>query len=148
MSAGDILHHKRFNQPLHFEGCSFGTITPTDFDAVFEFRDKVFVMVEVKHKNAPTPMGQRWAHERFCKAISHKPGATAVAFYCEHEVPPEDPIMLKDVLATEVYSNIGHNSFRWCRYQRPYPLLLSKVNDLLDKCGLNSVERCENVVLQ
>lgn len=141
MSAGDVLHHRRFNQPLYFEQCRFGTITPTDFDAVYEFRGKVFVAIEVKHKDAPRPDGQRWAYERFVEAISHKPGATAVAFYCEHEIPSDQPVMLHSVRAESVYTDIGATRHRWVTYA-DRPLVILKINDLLDHCGMEDFLRC------
>lgn len=144
MSAGDVIHHRRFNQPLYFERCTFGTISPTDFDAVYEFRNKVFVAIEVKHKNAPEPNGQKLAYERFVEAVSHKPGVTAVAFYCEHEVPADRPVMLHSVRAKMVYTDIGSGSFRWFSYPEK-PFVVLKINDLLDRCGLDCSLRCEEV---
>ncbi|PJH64351.1 hypothetical protein, partial [Salmonella enterica] len=58
-NTGEIKHPERFNQPLLFKGMSRGKLSPTDIDAVFEYKDKGYIFYEVKHKSVKNiPLGQ------------------------------------------------------------------------------------------
>ena len=54
-----VQNYERFRQPLLFDGLQKGKIYPTDIDAVLEYKDILWIIVEVKHKGVPITCGQR-----------------------------------------------------------------------------------------
>ena len=66
---GKIRNREYASQLRDFSGMRYGSITPTDIDAFFEVRNKVFIFVEIKHGDAKLPKGQRLALERLVDAI-------------------------------------------------------------------------------
>ena len=52
-----------------FDGFRFGSITPTDVDAVVEYHGERIVLIEFKHAGAPVDRGQRVALERWIDAM-------------------------------------------------------------------------------
>jgi hypothetical protein len=149
MSDGIIRSEEAFNQPLHFEGVQFPTgnnaITPTDFDAVIEFRDKLFIIVEVKRRGMEIPTGQKWALENVCKAINGQPGKTCVIFKCWHDVPKPEPVMLKHLTVQSFFWDFGPGGYSW-RDSDKERTLIDSVNKLLDFVGISpdEVRRCES----
>ena len=55
---------------------------------LIEFRNKLYVFIEWKVRNATMPQGQRTAFERLAKII-RTGGAVAVVIIAEHDVPSE-----------------------------------------------------------
>ena len=146
MSNGIIKSESAFSQPLHFEGVQFNTecnaITPTDIDAVLEFRDKLFVLIEVKRRGVDMSTGQRCAYERICRAIDGSKGKTCVAFFCWHDVEKPRPVMLRDLYIKSFYWP-GPSGYRWRESDRQRPVIKS-INSLLDLTGISpdEVSRC------
>ena len=147
MSDGIIKSESAFVQPLHFEGVQFNTannaITPTDIDAVLEFRDKLFILIEVKKRGAEMGAGQRFAYERICKAIDANQGKTCVAFFCWHDVEKPKPVMLRDLYIKSFFWP-GPSGYQWHESARERPVIKS-INALLDLTGIGpeEVSRCE-----
>lgn len=84
MQRGKIVHRERAAQIRDFSGLRFGNITPTDLDGLIEWRDRAFVLMEVKHTDAVLPFGQRLALERMCDALHQaKPTLLIVASHCQ-----------------------------------------------------------------
>lgn len=57
------------SQLKDFSGLRFGRISPTDIDAMLEFGDKVYVIIEAKHGTADMPVGQKLALTRLTDAL-------------------------------------------------------------------------------
>lgn len=51
-----------------FSGLRYGKITPTDIDGFVEFKDKIFILLELKFGDSVLKYGQRTALERGCDA--------------------------------------------------------------------------------
>lgn len=57
-------------QGRDFSGLRYGNITPTDIDAMIEYKNIAFVYIEAKYENASLPFGQRLAIERQVDSMS------------------------------------------------------------------------------
>jgi hypothetical protein len=66
-----VIRNKEFaTQVRDFRNLKFGNITPTDLDGLIEYKNKCFVLIEVKYEGAEMPFGQGLALERLCDSIS------------------------------------------------------------------------------
>ena len=83
---GTIRNIGRKQQINDFSGLRFGNITPTDIDGIIEYKNKAFVIIEVKYGDAELPYGQRLCVERMVSDLS-KP---ALAIIAEHSVCDEN----------------------------------------------------------
>lgn len=102
---------KRMKQPLLFEGLkSNDGVYPTDIDAIIEFKNSAYLIIEVKGKSQELPYGQRLALERMSLDLSRtKMVSTIVA---EHDQPNADePIILGECIVRAMYS-ISQNEWR------------------------------------
>ena len=64
MQRGQIVTPDRARQIRDFSGLLFGTITPTDIDALIEYHNRGYIIIEVKLSGAPVLDGQRLALAR------------------------------------------------------------------------------------
>jgi len=79
---GVINNRARAQQIINYSGLRYDTITPTDIDGFIDFGNKVFVIMEFKHSDAPLPYGQRLALKRLCDSI--KRPIEAWLLICRH----------------------------------------------------------------
>lgn len=61
---GVFQHANRGRQLLRFDDFRYGNITPTDIDAVIDYKNYVWVFFEAKLKDKDVPFGQKLALER------------------------------------------------------------------------------------
>lgn len=100
---GVIHHNERFNQPLAFEGIRYGNITPTDVDALIEYKDKAYILCEVKYQGKGVPLGQKIALERMVNDFT-RCGKKSIAIIGDHSIhEPTQRIQLKDCKVREIY---------------------------------------------
>ena len=111
-----IQSRERAKQIISFEGMDLGPrLWPTDFDAAIEWKDRAWLLFEVKHGDKAVPLGQRLALERFVRDV-WRAGKDAVAVVVEHHVgDPSQDVRLADCTVREVY--VG-GEFRWRRTRR------------------------------
>jgi len=70
----------RSTQARDFSGLRYGKITPTDLDAMIEYKDSGWVLIEVKADENEMPFGQKLALERLCDDLEKtKPTLLIVA---------------------------------------------------------------------
>jgi len=81
---GLIRNRQYAAQIRDYSGLLYGKITPTDIDGFVEFGDKLFVFIELKHKDAPLPAGQRLALERLADAVGET-GRKSLLLIGEHD---------------------------------------------------------------
>ena len=81
---GVIRNRQYAAQIRDYSGLMYGKITPTDIDGFVEFGDKLFVFIELKHKDAPLPTGQRLALERLADAVGET-GRKSLLLIGEHD---------------------------------------------------------------
>ena len=98
-----IQNEDRFKQPLLFEGMNIGKMYPTDIDALTEYHNWFFIIMEVKGEGVPLNQGQTLALQRLVDTIEDA-GKVAVLYICRHNVEDNtQPIFLKDTVVTEAY---------------------------------------------
>ena len=98
---GEIRNLDHARQLVLFKGMRWGTITPTDIDGFIDFRNRLFIFLEVKYGDEPVPMGQRIALERLCKN-SVSDNRTACALIVRHNVKGAD-IEVAKMPGSEIY---------------------------------------------
>lgn len=91
-------------QLIDFKGLELdGKIYPTDIDAIIEYHDSEYIILEVKHNKADVPWGQRLCLQRMVDDFT-KVGKKAVAIVCEHNVDdPNKPIVASFCNVRELY---------------------------------------------
>lgn len=106
MQRGVYSNINRGRQLLLFDGMQYGNITPTDFDAVIEYKNRLWVVFEAKLAGKDVPIGQKLALERFVQDIKgvKKHG---VALVVEHNTNLDEDIILRDCLVRELFSTEG-----------------------------------------
>lgn len=78
----------------------YGNITPTDLDAMIEYKNTGFILIEAKYKlDFYQDKGQRLAHERLVDALwtAHKP---SVLIFARHQVQLPNQVNLAHCLVT------------------------------------------------
>lgn len=86
---GVIQHRQRAQQLVDFRDLRFGEITPTDLDGLIEYKNRCFLLIELKHiSKANMPGGQRLGLERLCMALK-KP---ALLLHALHDKPVHEDI--------------------------------------------------------
>jgi hypothetical protein len=84
-NRGKIQLRNRARQIVDFSGLRYDNITPTDIDGHIEYHDEAMIFIELKHRNAIIPYGQKLALERNVNN-NRAAGKKAVLFICEHYV--------------------------------------------------------------
>jgi len=112
-SEPGIFHRReRAAQLLSFVGLKWGTITPTDTDALIDFGGRAFVIVEVKYRDAPLPRGQELAFERAADGWE-RGGIPTLVLAASHQVDTGD-VIVADAEVKRVYWR-----GKWSRPRRP-----------------------------
>ena len=102
---GKVKYEERFKQPLLFEGMTFDKIYPTDIDAITEYHNHFFIIMEVKGEGVPLSYGQLTALQRIVDALQDAK-KDAVLFVCRHNVEDRTkPVLLRDTIVSEAYYN-------------------------------------------
>ena len=85
-----IQHPDRLKQIIRFDGLQYGSMAPTDIDGYMDWdRANVEIFIEMKHRGAAMPDGQRYAYEKLVRD-ARTAGRRAYALVCEHEVDDTD----------------------------------------------------------
>jgi hypothetical protein len=71
-------------QARDFTGLQYGKITPTDIDALMDFQNKAFVLIEAKYTGGHMPFGQRLALERLVDIVEET-GRKGLLLVAEHD---------------------------------------------------------------
>lgn len=81
MQEGLFVNPERARQLIDFQGLEWGyNNRPTDVDALFEYKDRLYIIVELKFRGNQMPFGQKLALERLCDDLSaRKPALLIVA---------------------------------------------------------------------
>lgn len=109
-TVGVYEHEDRARQLIRFDDMHIDKRGFTDIDAVMEWRDRAWLIFEVKTFGKDVPLGQRIALERFVKDASAC-GKYAVAAVVEHNVVnPNMDIYLRDCLVKSLYVTY---EYRW-----------------------------------
>lgn len=91
-------------QLVDFQGLGLdGGIYPTDLDALIEYHDTEYILVELKFEKAKVPYGQRLAIQRMIDDFT-RAGKRAIALVAEHNVPdPRKSVIAAHCRVRELY---------------------------------------------
>lgn len=113
----ETLFHNRetAKQLIDFSGVRIGSkIHPTDIDGVIEYRNKMYILFEIKYMDNEVPFGQRLALERMVEDFA-KVGKDAIVLVASHETTnPEEDIDAESCFVTEFFSG---RLLRWVRVE-------------------------------
>lgn len=105
-----ILNPKRMKQLIDFKGLELDNgIYPTDIDGLIEYHDSEYILLEVKHKDARVPYGQRLAIQRMVDDFT-KAGKKAVAIVCEHKWMIQTSLWLRHFARSESCTTAANTS--------------------------------------
>lgn len=85
IERGEIRNVERKQQINNFKDIRYGNITPTDIDGIIEYKDKAYIIFEIKYGNTKLPYGQRLAIQRLVVDIG-KANKKVLAIIAEHHV--------------------------------------------------------------
>ena len=91
-------------QLIDFQGLELdGGIYPTDLDALIEYHDTEYILIELKFEKAKVPYGQRLAIQRMVDDFT-RAGKRAIALVAEHYgSDPRKPVIAADCKVRELY---------------------------------------------
>ena len=112
-----IRNKDRLVQVLDYGGLRFGTIRPTDIDAVIEYKNKAYVIIEAKKSGAELPYGQRLCLERMANDLSKDKKKEALIVVTEHDAhDSKDVIGLAECAVREIYFS---SERKWRQPKKP-----------------------------
>lgn len=86
---GKIHNRERAQQQRDYSSIRFGNITPTDIDGLIEYKDKAYVIIELKWSDTPLSYGQRLALERLTDDLA-RTGKPILCIISSHYVDDSD----------------------------------------------------------
>ena len=102
-NRGTIQYTDRAKQLLVYDGMRFGNISPTDIDALIEYRNKAYIVYECKYRGAEMSRGQELALTRIVDDFqtAHK---DALLIVCEHDIEnPRENVVLANISVKGIY---------------------------------------------
>ncbi len=102
MSA--ITNRARAAQLIEFENMRYGTIMPTDIDALIDMKGQAWVAIEVKSGNAHLSLGQKIAFERLVKGLEAG-GTPAILIVARHKTKVTADVDLAKCKVNSYYRN-------------------------------------------
>lgn len=116
MDFGNIKNPERARQLNIFKGLSSDGVDATDIDGLIEYRNRAYIVYEVKGVGAEVPVGQRLALERFVTDAA-KSGKVAIVMVVEHTVTDiTKPVIVKDCRVRDIYYG---RERRWRKPKKP-----------------------------
>lgn len=100
---GAIRDRRLLRQVKNFSGLRIGAWSPTDIDAFYDLKDRVFIFIEAKHGDSEMPTGQRLALERLCDACA-TPQRRTIALQARHDAPAGDDIDMGALAVKRYYT--------------------------------------------
>lgn len=102
LNRGRILCPERASQLMDFSGLRYGMITPTNVDGLIEFKDRLYVLLELKLRKTSMKRGQELCFERLCNALTAA-NKIAVIIVAEHDTPIGQQISCADANVRKCY---------------------------------------------
>lgn len=123
-----IKHPDRAKQVIDYGGMRCGKIMPTDLDGIIEYNDKAYILIEMKHRNASVPRGQRVALERMVNDFTSI-GKRACLLLCSHCVDNcNDTIRAENTIVVGIYYN-----GRWTKWYEPLGDVVDRIMRRLEQ---------------
>ena len=102
-NRGRVQFRRRARQIISFEGMQYGSGSPTDIDALIEWKGRAYILMEFKLRGAEVPKGQKLALVRMIDDLT-RAGKLATLLICEHEVDdPEQDVIAREARVRQVY---------------------------------------------
>ena len=128
MKDDAILHPERASQIIDFRGIEHKGTTFTDLDALLEYKNRAYIIVEVKYERKELPIGQKVAIERMVKDF-WKRGKSALAIVAEHhETDKQKSVYLSECDVRSIYTSAER---RW-REPKHYYTVKQIVDEYLE----------------
>lgn len=127
-NRGAIQFRERKKQIVDFSGLRFGNITPTDCDGLIEYRDKAYILFELKHRGADVPHGQLVA---LVRAVDdwRRAGKKAMFIIAEHEADnPADDIDAASCTVRTYYNGAWYKPAKPTSLKSLVTLIISNVD--------------------
>lgn len=99
---GLIRNKELASQVIDYEGVMPPPLAPTDIDGIIEYKNKAYVIIEVKRNTKPIPTGQRIALERMANDF-YKTGKDAIVLVVTHDTPQNEVIYAAGEFVREYY---------------------------------------------
>lgn len=94
----------RGRQLILFDGLSYDTLAPTDIDGILDYKNRIWVVYEVKYAKKNLPRGQRLALERLVQDAKEA-GKHGIAIVAEHyQQDPLRSVLLASCPVREIYT--------------------------------------------
>ena len=104
-TRGKIQNRDRARQINDFSGLRFGNITPTDIDGLIEYKNKAYIIIELKYLTTKLPRGQELALERLTDDLT-KSGKPTICIVASHEQnDPKEDIKVSDTIVIKYRRN-------------------------------------------
>jgi len=104
-------------QLISFDGIQYDGASLSDIDFCMEFRNRIWVIGEVKSQGVIVPQGQKLFLQRFVN-MARDGGKRAIAIVVEHNVWNwKETVQLRDCQVREYYTS---ETRRWAYPRRPY----------------------------
>lgn len=103
-NRGRILCPERASQLIDFSGLRYGMITPTNVDGLIEFKDKLYILLELKLRQTPMKRGQELCFERLCNALTAA-NKIAIVIVAEHDTLIGQQISCTDARVRRCYKD-------------------------------------------
>lgn len=108
-TIGEWDFSRKDSYVVNFKGRRYKQCTPTDLDWVFEIKNKVLILAEVKRseKTIGLPTGQRILAENLCEYVD--PQKLPVYFLYVQGVVENNQIEIEKSVVLSYYSNLNKN---------------------------------------
>ena len=104
-----IKYEDRAKQLIKFTGLDYNNISPTDIDGIIEYKNKAYIIIELKYNNTPLPFGQQLALERMTRDLGHFKDVLIVI--ADHNIKdPKKDIQLAECKVRKIYMS---NQYQW-----------------------------------
>lgn len=100
VARGDVYFPERYAQQRDYSGLRFGNITPTDIDGLIEYKNRAYVIVELKMAGSDVPPGQLLALERLHDDLMCN-GKKVLCIIAHHQTPLREKIDVCQALVTQ-----------------------------------------------
>ena len=98
-NPGEFKDEENARQLISFSGLSFKTMTPTDIDGILDYKNKLWIIFELKYGNGDLPFGQELALERLCDDL-HKT-KPAIVIVATHSADVSQKVIAADCIVSK-----------------------------------------------
>lgn len=111
LKRGIIGNRAAAMQIKDFSDMRWGNITPTDIDGLMEYKDKAYIIFELKYGDTELPFGQRLALQRLYRDLK-KSGKHILGCVASHRDSPPSDIAVEKSVVTEIWDDSVHSQWR------------------------------------